>query len=301
MITLKDRQSNFVTSSQSRDMKHRNLKHGSKRRVTAAIDICILIFIVSLMSSCSLIPKAGIIAAGSTSVQPFAEALGEEYMRLHPGVTIDIQGGGSAAGIMAAQSDTADIGMSSRDLTGEEKNLWSVEIAKDGLAVIVCPSNPVANLTLSQIRDIYTTSISNWSQLGGSNSKIHVITREDGSGTRSAFESLVMGKSEITQSAIVQDSNGTVRQLVEDDPAAIGFISLGLVNDKVKALKLDGVTATRDNIINGSYGLARPFLFITHTQPTGQTKQFIDFVLSQEGQKLLETEGLVTTGEGGAK
>jgi phosphate transport system substrate-binding protein len=258
----------------------------------------ILVFAVNLLSACSLTPKAGIIVAGSTSVQPFAEVLAEEYMILHPDVEIDIQGGGSAAGIMAAQSGTAEIGMSSRALSGEEKNLWYVEIARDGLAVIVHSGNPIQNLTLNQIRDIYAATISDWSQLGGPQAKIHVITREEGSGTRSAFESLVMGKTRITPRAIVQDSNGAVRQLVTDDPNAIGFISLGLVNETVKALHLGGIAATRENVINGNYGLSRPFLFVTRGLPAGQTKQFIDFALSAEGQKLLTAEGLIPTSDG---
>jgi len=268
------------------------------RRISKAICVVILVLTMSLMSACSFMPKAGIIVAGSTSVQPFAEVLAEEYMILHPDVTIDIQGGGSAAGIMAAQSGTADIGMSSRVLNDEEKSLWYIEIAKDGLAVIVHSSNPIQNLTLNQVRDIYAATISDWSQLGGPESKIHVIAREDGSGTRAAFESLVMGETEITPRAIVQDSNGAVRQLVADDPNAIGFISLGLVNETVKALHLGGVAATRENVINGSYGLYRPFLFITQDEPTGQTKQFIDFTLSAEGQKLLTAEGLIPSSEG---
>jgi phosphate transport system substrate-binding protein len=191
--------------------------------------------------------------------------------------------------------------MSSRELKGEEKNLWSAEIAKDGLAVIVHPSNPVSNFTLSQVRDIYSVAISEWNGPGSVKSKIHVITREEGSGTRSAFESLVMGKMEITPKAIVQDSNGAVRQLVADDPSAIGFISLGLINEKVKALELDGIAASHNNVINGSYGLSRPFILICKAQPDGQTKQFIDFVLSEEGQRLLTAEGLVTKMEGKPK
>ena len=282
-------------------MKHPIVTYRPIGRISAAIGMGILILTVSLISACSCIPKAGIIVAGSTSVQPFAEVLAEEYMTLHPDVTIDIQGGGSAAGIMAAQSGIADIGMSSRELKGEEKSLWYVEIARDGLAVIVHPSNPIQNLTLDQISDIYAATVSNWSQLGGSSSQIHVITREDGSGTRGAFESLVMGEAQITPRAIVQDSNGAVLQLVADDPNAIGFISLGLVNETVKALELGGVAATRENVINGSYGLSRPFLFIARGQPTGQTKQFIDFTLSAEGQKLLATEGLIPSPEGTGK
>ena len=252
-----------------------------------------LLLSVSLLSGCSKKPEAGMIVAGSTSVQPYAEVLAEEYMLLHPGAEIDIQGGGSAAGITAAQSGTADIGMSSRALKADEAGLWFVVIAKDGLAVVVNPKNPIANLTLNQVRDIYTNTLTNWSQLGGANANIHVITREEGSGTRDAFVSLVMGKSEITPKAIVQDSNGAVRQLVADDPNAIGYISLGLVNERVKGLKLGGIEASKANVENGTYKLSRPFLFICKSEPTGAAKEFIDFVLSPQGQQILDNEGLI--------
>ncbi len=257
-----------------------------------------LILSVSLLSGCSKKPEAGTIVAGSTSVQPYAEVLAEEYMLLHPGTEIDIQGGGSSAGITAAQSGTADIGMSSRALKAEEASLWYVVIAKDGLAVIVNPKNPIANLTLNQVRDIYANTLTDWSQLGGTNAKIHVITREEGSGTRDAFVSLVMGKTEITSKAIVQDSNGAVRQLVADDPNAIGYVSLGLVNERIKALKLGGIAATHENVENGTYKLTRPFLFITRSEPTGAAKDFIDFVLSSQGQQMLANEGLIPISEG---
>jgi phosphate transport system substrate-binding protein len=246
-----------------------------------------------MMSACSGAPGSAMIVAGSTSVQPYAEVLAEEYMVLNPDSEIDIQGGGSSAGITAAQTQSADIGMSSRALKDEEKSLWYAEIARDGLVLIVNPKNPIKNLTSDQIRDIYTATITDWSQLGGSKSKINIIAREEGSGTRSAFTELLMDKAEITPKAIVQDSNGAVRQLVADDPNAIGFISLGLVNDKVKALHLDGIEATRENIMNGSYSLSRPFLFVTNGEPTGLAKKFIDFTLSSEGQKLLSNEGLI--------
>ena len=274
--------------------------HRLVRRISAAISL--MAFSASLLSACSQKPETGIIVAGSTSVQPYAEVLAEEYMILHPGIGIDIQGGGSAAGITAAQSGTADIGMSSRSLNDvEKKSLTYVEIARDGLAVIINPNNPIENLTLNQIRDIYAATVSDWGQVGGTESKIHVITREEGSGTRSAFADLVMGKTEITPRAIVQDSNGAVRQLVADDPNAIGFISLGLVNSTVKALHLDGVAATRENIENDSYKLSRPFLFITQGEPRELTKLFIDFTLSQEGQQLLINEGLIPSSEGTRK
>jgi phosphate transport system substrate-binding protein len=267
------------------------------KRIRVSVSIVILTLSMSMMSACSRAPGSATIVAGSTSVQPYAEVLAEEYMVMNPGSEIDIQGGGSSAGITAAQTHSADIGMSSRALKEEEKNLWYVEIARDGLVLIVNPKNPIQNLTLDQIRDIYTATITDWSELGGVDSKINIIAREEGSGTRSAFTELLMGDSEITPKAIVQDSNGAVRQLVSDDPNAIGFISLGLVNDKVKALHLDGIEATRENIMNGSYSLSRPFLFVTNGEPSGLAKSFIDFTLSLEGQKLLSNEGLIPSAE----
>lgn len=259
-----------------------------------SLRILLVVLLTSLTSACSQSKRIGIIIAGSTSVQPFAEALAEEFTRLNPGILIDVQGGGSSAGVMSAQTDTADIGMSSRNLKDEEKTLWYVEIARDGLAVIVHPDNPIKDLSLKEVQDIYSGVITNWSQLGGKDAKIHVITREEGSGTRSAFESLVMDKIEIDPRSIVQDSNGTVRMLVGDDVNAVGYISLGLVNEFVKAVTLDGVKASHDNVINGTYNLSRPFIFITHNEPTGDVKKFIDFVLSEEGKALLDAEGLVT-------
>ena len=265
-------------------------------RMRAAVIIA-MVLSMCLMSACRNM-QAGIVVAGSTSVQPYAEILAEEYALLHPENEIDIQGGGSSAGITAAELGTADIGMSSRELSDKERGLWSVEIAKDGLAVIINPNNPISDLTLDQIHDIYTTKISDWSELGGPNAKIHIIAREEGSGTRSAFEGLVMGKDLITPKAIIQDSNGAVRQLVSDDPYSIGFISLGLADHTVKTLRLGGIEPTRINVENGSYSLYRPFLFVMNSQPTGLTKQFIDFTLSPEGQRILIHEGLIPVIEG---
>lgn len=279
-----------------------NRKMLKKRNmIMRPLKFSLLLMIVLSNTACRQKSNLGLILAGSTSVQPFAETLSEAYMVLHSEITIDVQGGGSSAGIMSAQTDTADIGMSSRNLKDDEVGLWSVEIAKDGLAVIVHSKNTVQNLTLSQVRDIYAGVITNWKELGGRDAKIHVITREEGSGTRSAFEGLLMDKTEIDPRSIVQDSNGTVRQLVGDDINAIGYISLGLVNEKVKALKLEGVSATRENVINGTYILSRPYLFVLKSEPVGEVKRFIDFCLSDDGRALLDAEGLITTDKGGAQ
>lgn len=283
------------------DMKKRIVTCKLFKGIKVSAFAVIMTLSMGLLSACSQAPESATIVAGSTSVQPYAEILAEEYMALNPEAVIDIQGGGSSAGITATQTHSADIGMSSRSLEEGEKNLWSVEIAKDGLAIIVNPANPIKNLTSDQIRDIYAASITDWSQVGGTKAKINIIAREEGSGTRTAFTELLMGKKEITPKAIVQDSNGAVRQLVADDPNAIGFISLGLVSDEVKALHLDGVEATRENIMNNSYKLSRQFLFVTNGEPTGVQKSFIDFTLSLEGQKLLSKEGLIPSAEGATK
>jgi len=240
--------------------------------------------------------QSAFIIAGSTSVQPYVEILVEEYAALHPDKTIDVQGGGSSAGIQAVESHTAQIGMSSRNLRDTEKDLWSIEITKDALAVIINPDNPVSSLTLEQIRGIYTAGFDNWNQLGGPDARIHVIAREEGSGTRSAFEELVMDEQRITPRAIVQDSNGSVRQLVSDDPFSIGFISLGLVDvgeRPVKALRIDDVAATKNNVLNGDYSLYRSFLFVALEKPTGSVMQFIDFIRSPDGQRIMSDEGLI--------
>jgi phosphate transport system substrate-binding protein len=252
-------------------------------------------FSLTLLTGCSRNADS-VVIAGSTSVQPFAEVLAQDYMASHPGVSIDIQGGGSAAGIMATQSGTTDIGMSSRNLQGSETSLWSIEIARDGIAIIINPKNPIINLTLQQVADIYDGKITNWSELGGKKGDIDVFTREDGSGTRSSFESLVMGKNQIMARAMVENSNGAIRQLVADDPGAVGYISLGLVDSTVKALDLGGIVPSRAHVVDGTYNLSRPFLFLSLKPPEGLVKDFIDFTMSAEGQKILYDQGLITTG-----
>lgn len=287
-----------------------------KKMIFAFILIPALILTSGVMSSCGGKNVPGIIITGSTSVQPYAEILAEEYAHLskkdpekYPEFKIDVLGGGSSAGIQAAEAGTADIGMSSRALKPTELykdpeaevlelKLITYEIAKDGLAIIINPGNIIDDLSLEQVRKIYTGEITNWSELGGHDAKIHVSTREEGSGTRSAFEDLVMNKERITPKAIVQDSNGSIRLFVSDDIDSIGFISLGLVEPKkgqkeVKAIKLEGVEATEENIINGSYNLRRSFLFVTLPEPSEKVKKFIDFVLSPEGQQILKHEGLI--------
>lgn len=234
--------------------------------------------------------------AGSTSVQPLSEVLVEAFTAKNPAIKIDVQGGGSSAGIQSAKSGAAQIGSSSRELTAEEKgaNLQEFIIARDGIAIIVHPSNPVVDLSVEDIRRIYSGQILSWSQFGGTDKQITIITREAGSGTRGAFEELVMGKNNpIIGKALVQNSTGAVRTAVASDPLAIGYVSLASLNQDIKAIKINGIEATAASIDAGSYKLSRPFIYLTKDAPTGAVKAFIDFVLSSEGQAHVEKEGLV--------
>jgi phosphate transport system substrate-binding protein len=264
------------------------------RSVCSAALILGLTLIVLFITGCSRQARdRGLIVAGSTSVQPFADRWAEVYMREHPGRVVNVQGGGSSAGIQAARSGAADIGTSSRELRPEEKDLLEIVVAWDGLAVIVHPHNPVADLRLAEVQGIFAGHIRSWREIGGQEKKINVVTREEGSGTRGAFQEMVMGKTRIFKGAIVQDSNGTVREIVANDPHSIGYISLGLVNEKVKAVSLDGIAPTYEDIDAKRYKLIRPFLFVTDGPPKLIAQDFINFVLSREGQNLIEKEGLI--------
>ena len=237
--------------------------------------------------------RTNITLAGSTAFQPFAEKLAEHYMATHPGVNITVQGGGSAVGIQAALSGAAQIGMADLvTLPPEAKALTSIVVARDGIAVVIHPANPVANLTLAQIRDVFNGGIQNWKELGGKDAPITVVSREAGSGTRSSFEQIV-GNVKLAASALVQDSNGSIRETVAGDPRAIGYLSHGLVNAKIKALTVDGMACTVETAANGKYPLVRPVFLLTKGAPQGKTRAFIDFVLSDAGQAQIRKDGLL--------
>ena len=268
----------------------------------AAVILAILLS-ASFFSACSG-NKNSVIVAGSTSVMPYAETLAEEFMRLNPEIHVAVRGGGSSAGITGVREGICDIGMSSRELkdNDDERDLLREEIALDALAVIVHPSNPVSNLTVEQLRKIYTGEIADWKDVGGKNAKIYVVTRESGSGTRSAFEELVMNKERISSKAIVKTANCTIRHYVSGSKNAIGFVSLGLVATKkgqkdVTPLRLDGYEATEENIVlHKTYGLVRSFWFVSLREPEGAAKEFWDFAVSEAGREILKSKGLIVKG-----
>ncbi len=233
--------------------------------------------------------------AGSTSVQPVAEKLAQAYMQKNPNVKINVQGGGSGVGIKSVSEGTVNIGTSSKDLSNNESTgLNQTVIGKDGIVVAVNTANSVSSLTKDQLKGIFSGNITNWNQIGGADSKIDVITREDGSGTRTAFEDVVMGKDvKIKADAIVQSSTEAVKQSIKGDPNAIGFISLANLDSTVKAIAVDGVAPSEQTVSDGSYKLQRPFIFITKGEPKGAVKDFIDWVMGPEGQAIIKAENVV--------
>ncbi|MGL4343906.1 MAG: phosphate ABC transporter substrate-binding protein [Cellulosilyticaceae bacterium] len=224
---------------------------------------------------------------GSTTVAAPMEELAKVYGEKNPDQVIEVQGVGSSAGIKAAYDKTADIGMASRALKEEEKawNLTETTIAYDGIVTITNPNNPIKNLTTEQVKGIFDGTITNWSEVGGADEQIIVVTREDGSGTRSAFEEILDLK--IAPTAIVADGNGAVKASVASKEGAIGYVSLGYVDDTVKADALDGVVPTVESVKAGDYKISRPLLIVNSKEITDNAQQFIDFILGAEGQEIL--------------
>jgi phosphate transport system substrate-binding protein len=248
-------------------------------------------------SSRAIYEKHIVNIAGSTSVMPFTEKLAEHFMVEQPTFIVNVQSGGSTAGIQACMNKTVEIGMSSRELKPDEKKLNEITICLDGIAMIVHPENPVTRMKLSQVRDIFSGKIKNWKDLGWLDRHIDAVTREEGSGTRGAFEELVMHKDQIDDGIMVQDSNGSVKEVVATDPYAIGYVSLGMVDTRVSAVTIDDVKPTVDAIKKKKYKIVRPFLYPTMGTPTGDALAFINYVLSKDGQVLLRKEGLIPVHE----
>ena len=241
--------------------------------------------------------SGSITIAGSTSVQPLSEEVAKAFMTKNTGVTVNVQGGGSSAGVKAANEGAAQIGASSRELTEEEKGMGITEhkIALDGIAVIVNSKNAVAELTMDQVKDIFSGKITNWKEVGGKDGTISVVSREEGSGTRGAFEELVLGEgTKVMDKALTQPSTGAVRTTVAGDENAVGYISLGSLNEEVKGVKIDGVEPTVDNVVSGSFKISRPFLYLTKGDVNDVTKAYIDFMMSEEGQKIVEESGFIS-------
>ena len=241
--------------------------------------------------------SGSILMVGSTSMETYVSALAEGYMETHSNVTVMAEFTGSGAGIQAVLGRTADIGISSRNLSSVEKKSGAVEnvVALDGIVVCVGSANTVTNLTRQQLIDIYTGTVTNWSQVGGGDSPIVVVGREAGSGTRNAFEEMLGIKNECAY-ANELDSTGAVMAKVISISGAIGYVSLDAVDDSVTVLWLDGVAPTAENIKSGTYFLSRPFAMATMGEISEQSRlvqSWFEYVLGEEGQEIAASVGLI--------
>jgi phosphate transport system substrate-binding protein len=231
-------------------------------------------------------------------------------MAVHPNADIQISGGGSGAGIQAIGAKTVDIGMSSREVTGDEMIKYPAfivtPVAQDGIAVIVNPANTIQYITLDQVRDIYLGRITKWSEITGAdvpgtNNQIVIIGRDSASGTRTYFDETVLLKATPAKQMLEKNSNGAVLQTVAQTPGAIGYVSIGFVSNDVRALPIwynanRIVPASLDNVKTKTYPVSRDLYVITNGQPTGLTGDFIRYILGPEGQKIVADEGYVTLG-----
>jgi phosphate transport system substrate-binding protein len=232
---------------------------------------------------------------GSTTVQPLAELLSEAYEAVDPNVIITVSGGGSSVGVKSASEQSADIGMASREIKESEiaecPELVIHTIARDGIAIVTSYDVDVDEITFDQARAIFAGEITDWSELGGTPGAITIVSREEGSGTRAAFEELVMGESLIGENAILQPSNGAVRTTVTSTPGSIAYISFGYLDESTKPLAIDGALPTPENVESGAYPVVRPLNMVTYGEPEGAVGQWLDFIKGADGQAIVVAEG----------
>ena len=246
-------------------------------------------------SSSSEKERSLITVSGSTSVGPLAEKLAAKFEELE-NVKIEINQIGSSAGIKNAIDDVSQIGMSSRDLKQEEidAGIEQLVIAHDGIVVVAHPSNGVKDLTMEQVKAIFTGDITNWKDVGGEDKDIVVVSREEGSGSRDAFQEIVGYESgELTPNAVISNGNGNIKTTVATNENAIGFISFEYIDDSVSAIKYNGVEPTAENVLAGKYELSRPFLFVYKKDVSEDATKFMDFILSEDGQKIVKDTGAI--------
>ena len=253
----------------------------------------------STASSTAAALSGNVATGGSTSMKNVIAALTEGFAEVEPGVTVSYDPTGSGAGITGATDKTLDIGLSSRALKDDEKaDVEGTTIALDGIAIIVNNASKVEDLTVDQLKQMFTGEITNWSEVGGDDGEIVLIGREAGSGTRDGFESIVDVK-DSCKYAQELTATGAVISAVEANPLAIGYASLSAVGDTVKMVTVGGVECSEDTVKDGSYEVQRPFVFVTNKSVTlsEQAQAFFDFAVSADAADLIRTAGAVPVNE----
>ena len=232
---------------------------------------------------------------GSTTVLPIAQKAAEVFMKKNPSIKVFVSGSGSGTGIKALLDGTTDIADSSREAkdkeiaAGKENgiNLVAHKIALDGIVPVVHPSMKIDNITMEQLRDIYNGKIKSWKEIGGPNRPISVVSRDTSSGTYEVWEGKVLHKDRVRADALLVASNGQAVQTVSQNKYAIGYIGIGYIDKSIKVLKVNGKIASEKTVRDSSWPVSRPLFMYTNGKPAGVTAKFIDFVLSKEGQKIV--------------
>lgn len=240
-----------------------------------------------------------VVITGSTSVEKILNDMADEFAALNPGVSIEYTGSGSSAGIKDTKAGTNNIGASSRELKEDEVEdaLKQQVFAYDGIAVIVNPANGVEDITLEQLLGIYSGEITNWSELGGNDAEIFAVSREESSGTRSAFEELIglEDAGGLTSNAAISEGNGPVQAAVAGNENGIGYVSFSFIDDTIKALTVDGIEATPELAKSGEYKLSRPFMFVYYEdKATDAGLAFLEFSVSEDGQAIVADHDGIT-------
>ena len=281
-----------------------------KSRTFLLVLSVIVVFAITLSGCGKTAPKGGnaetssenLTLNGSTTVFPIAQKVAEVFMNKYPNVNVSVRGTGSGNGIAALINGTCDIADASRPMTQDEIKLAKSRgitpfeniIAKDAIAIVVNPKNPISEISHEQLKKIYTGKITNWKELGGPDMEIVPVTRDSSSGTFEVFEEKVLGKGvEMISTAVVQGSNQAVKTTVEKTEGAIGYIGFGYVDNSVKVLKFDDVMPSKSSVLDGTYEISRPLFMYTNGEPQGVVKKFIDFVMSPEGQTIVEQVGYI--------
>jgi phosphate transport system substrate-binding protein len=262
--------------------------------------------LLSLVAGLSYAPADAaaeeIVITGSTTVLPVMQKAGEAFMAVNPNITLAISGGGSGNGIKALNEKLCHVAMSSRDIKSSEVaqgkangvNPVRTAVAVDALVPVVHPENPVKAFSIAQLRDIYAGKITNWKEVGGTDGKIVLISRDTSSGTFETWETMIMNKEKIAPSALLQASNGAVVQAVAKNKRAIGYIGFGYLNNSIKKLDVDGIEASPATALAGRWPIARELFLFTNGEPAGAVKKLVTYLLDpQKGQKAVAETGYI--------
>ncbi len=263
--------------------------------------VVLLALLITALIPFSVLAQENLTIQGSSTVLPIAQKAAEVYMENNPDVNISVRGGGSGNGIAALIDGATDIADASRFIKQEEveaaveNGIYPVphRVAMDGIAVVVHPSNSVEDLSLDDIQAIYTGEATNWSEFGGPDKEIVVVSRDSSSGTFEVFGEIGLGGERLMQGALTQASNGAVASTVASTEGGIGYVGLGYLDETTKTISVNGVMPSNETVASGAFPIARPLFMFTNGWPEGLTNSFISFVLSDDGQALAGELGYV--------